>query len=192
MNEVLTAKTEKHLLTVWYDDSKYMYDEIWNEVSFISNHNDYDDKGPNSHLRIEELIDGDIPEGLEIVPIRAYIHSGIALSIAGDKYQFDCPFDSGMFGFLVFNKGEFGSKNRGLEGFVRSWAALLNGEVYGFTLESISSCKCCSQSTNETIDCIGGFYSYIDYSDMIDAMLEYVDINETDMIALKNEVTKGY
>ncbi len=189
MNNILEAKTKKHLLTVWCDDgSEYIYDDLWEEVSFISHHRDYDSKGElKDHGTLD--IDTNI---YEIVPVTAYIHSGIALTVdTSNNYPFNCQFDSGLFGFLVFKKGEFGVNNIGLEGFVRSWAALLNGEVYGFTIETISSCNCCNQSTNETIDSCGGFYGYNDYKELYKSMLEHVDINEADLKALKLEVEKG-
>jgi len=84
---------------IGYDDyAEHMFDDLWHGVSFISNHRDYADKGDMSHIRIESILDGDIPEGYEVAKIHAYIHGGISLSLG----SFSCPWDSGVFGFLLF------------------------------------------------------------------------------------------
>lgn len=144
-------------VTIGYDDhAEYMFDELWHGVSFISNHRDYADKGDMSHIRIEALMEGDIPEGYEVAKVNAYIHGGIALSL-GD---FSCPWDSGVFGFLLFKTGEFGDDNQGLEGFVKHWTAILNGHIYYFTIENeteiIESCNGfdCMDYMKEEIDSI--------------------------------------
>ena len=113
-------------VTIGYDEAHWMYDDLWYDVSFISNHRNYADQGKLSHIRIEELMDGNVPEGYEAVKVYAYIHGSIALGLT----PFSCPWDSGFMGYVLFQTGEFGDNNIGLEGFVKNWQAILNGEIY--------------------------------------------------------------
>lgn len=153
-----------------YDDSSWMYDELWDGVSFISNHRGYADEGEMSHIRIESLMEGNIPKGYEIAPITAYIHGGIALTASkNDSYPFNCQWDSGLFGFILFKTGEFGDNNIGLEGFVNYWEAILNGNIYYFTIED----------ENDIIESCGGFSDMDDMKkeidNLIDSMVKYQD-----------------
>jgi hypothetical protein len=162
---------------IWHDDyCHYMYDELWDEVTFISNHRDYSSQGQHSNLDIQDCIDGILPDGFESVPVNAYIHSGIALCLG----SFECPWDSGVFGFLVFKKGEFGENNIGLKGFVKHWNSVLMGEVYGFTIDDGDS--------------IGGFVGY-DYvieeaNDAIDNHIKQIKKRKVEKlkVLIKNRV----
>lgn len=141
-----------------YDECHWLFDELWeNGVSFISNHRDYADKGELSHIRIEALMDGDIPQGYEAVKVYAYIHGNIALSVN----KFNCPWDSGFMGYLLFKTGEFGENNIGVEGFIRHWQAVLNGEIYFFTIED----------ENQMIESCGGFDDYDYMKKEIDSII---------------------
>lgn len=151
-------------VTTEHDDASWMYDDLWHGVSFISNHNNYKSMGEMSHIRVESLLDGDIPEGYEAVKVYAYIHGSIALSVK----PFSCPWDSGLMGYLLFKTGEFGNNNIGLEGFVKSWNAIINGEVYYFTIQD---------ENGEVLDSCGGFddYDYMkkEIDSIINGMVEY-------------------
>jgi hypothetical protein len=127
--EVIKIDANKRIV-IWYDDmSDYMYEELWQEITFITNHRDYKSQGP---LADSELEDIDL-EIHDIVPITAYIHSGIALYIGHSR---PCEFDSGCLGHIIFKKGEFGDNNRGLKPFVNNWASILNGQIYGISFET--------------------------------------------------------
>jgi len=160
-------------VTIGYDDhAHYMYDELWYDVSFISNHRDYADKGPMSHIRIEALMEGDIPEGYECVPVKAYIHGRIALTVnPNEGYPFTCPWDTGMLGFVLFKTGEFGENNIGLEGFVAHWQSCLNGDIYYFTIED---------QNGEFVESCGGF-------DDMDYMKKEIDSIVDSMVQIDNE-----
>lgn len=146
-----------------HDDASYLYDDLWYGVSFISNHRNYADKGEMSHIRIESLLDGDIPEGYEAHKVYGYLKGGIMLSLE----PFSCPWDSGLMGYVLFKTGEFGEANIGLKGFVKHWSAVWNGDVYYFTIEE----------NDEVIESCGGFddYNYMkkEIDSIINGMVEY-------------------
>lgn len=135
--EIETYKQDGLEIGIFYDDlGHHMYDDLWYDVNFISNHREYRSEG-----QFKEL--SDIPDGYEIVNVFAYIHGGIALSTS----KHSCQWDSGFFGFLVFKKGEFGDDNIGVEGFVKEWTAILNNHIYAYiitddTLETLSASGC--------------------------------------------------
>jgi hypothetical protein len=134
------------------------------EIVFLSNHRDYNDQNTDFSLNDFESIE-DIKEhfqGKEIVAVNAYIHSGIALSL-GSSYPFNCQFDSGVFGFLIFEPGTFGENNCGLSGWVESWGKCLNGEVYYYAIED---------DQGEILDSCGGFIGYEHAQEEANAVLK--------------------
>jgi hypothetical protein len=163
MLETINIESLGVTVKLGYDqDCHWMYDELWYDVTFISNHRDYADKGNLSHLTIEHILDNDIPEGYEAVPVSAYIHGGIALTVSETGYPFNCRWDSGTFGFLLFKTGEFGNNNIGLDGFVKHWQAVLNGEIYYYIIED----------ENDVIESCGGYDDYDDMKNDIDSIIE--------------------
>jgi hypothetical protein len=172
-NRVLRIEIPFKVFSIFYDEcSSYLYDDLWeNDVTFLSNHRDYRSQGDNKNFDIEEVIETQgacLDKGYTFAVVNAYIHSGIALSLS----KFDCQWDSGLFGLLIFREGEFGKDNIGLEGFIRSWAAILNGEIYGFRLDKVSTCASCSHTHEDEIDSCWGFYGYESMKDMVSCMLE--------------------
>jgi hypothetical protein len=171
-------------------DASYFLNYLFDNVTFISNHRDYSDKGPLSHFQVEHITDNELPENIEAVPITAYIHGGIALSLSNSEYPFNCRFDSGVFGFLLFEKGEFGENNRGLPGFIRAFNALLMNEVYWIGSYEIDTWKSSKgeirEEKGEIIDSIGGFYGYESNGEMIDSMLEHLELSDKDKENVKH------
>ena len=176
LNDKLTFKMN-------YDEdcgySCHLFDDLWQNVSFISNHRDYNDKGENDNYDIDDLLDDDGEllseiDGMLIVPVSAYIHGGIALSLG----SLSCPWDSCVFGLLLFKNGEFGENNRGLTGFIHGWSELLNNNVYSFQIEERTKCKHCGQTETKILDSCGGFYGYESESEMIKCMKEYINLDD--------------
>ena len=147
-----TYKQNGFSVNIEHDDSCYFYDDLWQGVSFISNHRDYVCEGELSHFTLEHVMNNELPDDIVAIPVRAYIHGRIALTVSDTGYPFNCRFDSGTFGYLLFKTGEFGKDNIGLEGFVKHWQAVLNGDIYYFVIEK----------NGEVIDSCGGFDD-IDY-----------------------------
>lgn len=136
-------------LKIEHDDMGHDFWDDETEVIFISGHRDYKSENTSYCLNDFEDIE-EIREtypNCDIVPIDAYIHGGIALSIN----TFSCPWDSGVFGSLVFPKGTFGKHTIGLEGFVETWSQCLNGEIYGYIIEN---------DQGEKLDSCWGFIGY--------------------------------
>jgi hypothetical protein len=158
---------------VWDDEHGYnQLEDHFQEVMFISNNRDYSNK--NTDLKIEGFLPsllrrGEIPnlqktkkingKIYQITPVFSYIHSGIALSLNNDGYPFNDRWDAGFFGVLLHKKGDIV-----LDSFISSWASLLNGEVYGFTLEM----------NGKQIESVGGYFGYDSEKEMIESMLESV------------------
>ena len=126
MSLSLKIEHDEYCNDIWEDES---------ELIFLSNHRDYSSRN-NDGVEIDQFESMDelkahYGNDFEIVAINAYIHSGIALSLN----EFNCQWDSGLFGLLIFKKGEFGENDQGLKGFVETWSMNWNGENYAYTIE---------------------------------------------------------
>ena len=98
------------------------------------------------------------------LPVYMYDHSGIGLSTDNSRYPFNCPWDSGMLGYIYVTyeqvREEFGWKNLTKERIqkIRShlqneldvYSQYLEGRAYGYHL----ICKDCG----EELDTCWGFY----------------------------------
>lgn len=79
-------------------------------------------------------------------PIRGYEHGQFGFSLDGTAagYPFDCPWDSGFYGFLLVNPESFADKKQAAS-LLKEYQSWVNGEVYGYVIadkegEQLSSC----------------------------------------------------
>jgi hypothetical protein len=166
----------KELRIVLDEDSSMFYSDLWeNGVTFFSNHKHYSSEGVNKNINLESDIERSRfeNEGYIIIPVYAYIHSGITVSLV----PFNCRWDSGLFGHLAFKKGEFGENNQGLKGFIAQWNSLLSGEVYGYQIIETETCNL-GHEHEEVIDSCYGFYGYDNDADMIKSMIIHFMTND--------------
>lgn len=123
----------------WEDDSLFL---ITTNNRYFSNQR----KG----FTLDKARDGDYKRDYHCLPLYAYIHSGIALSLGNGSYPFTCPWDSGQIGFVLVKK-RYGFRNirKAAESLVQEWNQYLNGDVWGFRifeegengdLEELDSC----------------------------------------------------
>ncbi len=131
---------------------------------------DHDDFGGWNEMAqwIEEKMDGAI-----VLPVRMYDHSGIAFAMGLDslRYPFQCPWDSGMVGFMFVTKAklieEYGddsdkSKAKALacmQGELKVYNQYHAGDIYGFILRD-KPCEHCDDETGDHLDSCWGFYGY--------------------------------
>lgn len=127
-----------------------------------------------------------------IKPLYLYDHSGITISVN----DFRDPFDSGLTGFAFVSKEEW-LKNTGstdeehwrdlatqnLLDEVNLYDTYLKGEVYSYSLSSVSICACCGQEVEESIDSCGGFYGSEIHEN---GMLEYLPEEFVEMFKEEN------
>jgi hypothetical protein len=163
-NTIETIKYKNYELKIEHDydchdllSDHFNYDIKENNPIFISNHRDYSSINTDYKIESFENLDEikDTYKDYEIYSVNAYIHSGVALSL-GSEYPFNCSFDSGLFGFLLVKKTE----KMSVESFIKSWSMILNGEIYGYTLDKTILCKSCETSHTENIDSCWGFVGY--------------------------------
>ena len=109
-----------------------------------------------------------------------YDHSGITISLD----DFRDPWDSGIVGIIYMDKQTTIDNFPGADEI--SWYVIaeehirdevseydqwITGDVWGYTLEKVTTCECCGQEERETIDSMGGFYG----NDILsNGMLEYL------------------
>lgn len=136
-----------------------------------------DDNTPQQRDRriIEELKDYACIKFLYL-----YDHSGITISTS----DFRDPWDSGIVGIIYMDKpttlANFPSANEDvwysiadqhIEDEVKEYDQWITGDIWGYTLEKITTCKCCGKEETETVDSMGSFFG----NDVLsNGMLEYL------------------
>ena len=117
----------ENLFTLYFSQNRY----VSGDERIREGHNQHDFEQSGAYL---------------VFPVYAYIHSCVALSIN----PFSCPWDSGQIGFAVISRAdlekEYGWKRvspqrwRKLEQYLKNeldeYTAYLNGEVYGYVIET--------------------------------------------------------
>lgn len=105
------------------------------------------------------------------LPLYAYIHSGVALSLGNTSYPFNDRWDSGQVGWVLVKKNQgFRNIRKAAMSLLSEWNSYLSGEVYGFEVERISEhdedcegdlseCQC----DGEHVDSCWGFIGDIKY-----------------------------
>ena len=100
-------------------------------------------------------------EPFKALPLYAYVHSGVALSL-GRGYPFDCPWDSGQIGFVVVDPRELSAPDDDTCGTqaaltVDAWNQYLSGDVWGYIVERVTTCDHGDEHA-EHVDSCWGFY----------------------------------
>lgn len=110
-------------------------------------------------------------KGIYALPVYAYVHSGMAISLK----PFSCPWDSGVSGWIYVNKAHF-CKEMGMkkfsskraykiaEGEVSELNQYINGEVYGYSVETRASVE---DEWEETGDSCWGFFGSESIPEMV-------------------------
>jgi hypothetical protein len=92
---------------------------------------------------------GEYKANYHVLPLYAYIHSGVALSVSRGG-QFSDQWDSGQIGYvLVQKRAGFRNILKAAEMLVAEWNQWLAGDVYGYVVEG---------ADGEQIDSCWGFY----------------------------------
>jgi hypothetical protein len=103
---------------------------------------------------LEGCRDGEYKKDYHVLPLIAYIHSGVALSL-GRGGQFSDPWDSGQIGYvLVKRRSGFRDILKAAESLVSEWNSWLSGEIYGYIVED---------SDGEHMDSCWGFLGDIKF-----------------------------
>lgn len=131
------AGSRYRLGTIEADPDSHFADLLHDETG-----EDVDDIGEDDAIdRLQTM-------GWTILPAYAYIHGGVALSLA----TFSCPWDSGQFGFIVVSPEQWRAlgvsvehRDRYIQSAFQEWAEWLAGNVYGYRItddagDEVDSC----------------------------------------------------
>ena len=109
-------------------------------------------------------------DGVIVLPVRMYDHSGISFAMGLDslRYPFQCPWDSGMVGFMFVTKAklieEYGDNSENsqkkamkcLQAELEVYNQYHAGDVYGYIFRE-KPCEACGGPGEEKDSC-WGFY----------------------------------
>lgn len=122
---------------------------------------------------IQENVDRCINRGGVVLPVFAYIHSGITITTNTDRnYPFNCPWDSGQCGVIIAPIEKIlknfimqgitpGLKDRArtvLADEIKTFDQYLRGDIYGFTIIQKKTCEQCKHTEEEVLESCWGFY----------------------------------
>lgn len=157
-----------------HDESPMNPREWDNITSMVLHHRRYSLEGGDLYPLCEtiEELEANIREDHDVVMAKVvygYDHSGLWMSI-NRVYPFDCPWDSGVLGIIYIDrenlKKAYGDgASTPTEDKLRTiiadelseYAAYVNGEVYGFIVESMN------EEDGEEIESCWGYYGYEGY-----------------------------
>ena len=137
-------------ITIWEHEPAENPND-WNDNCFLL-HKHRSFTVTHTKFKIEDVIEDYetdkecIHENHWIVPIQAYIHSGVVLQVGCKEQGWDISFA----GFVLANCNEYTTyedAEAAAENLIKSWNEYLSGEVYEFTVEN-----------DEYDDCCGGYY----------------------------------
>lgn len=163
METAETTNYKNYTINVYYDECAESPRKWDNLGTIYSNHREYNPDG-HSIDELGDLMDdilANLNENYYYLPIYAYIHSGIALSVGDNSYPFNDRWDSGLFGFIAITKDKaiklgYDEEKilKYLEGEVEILNRFYDGEVYGYEILN---------QYDEEVDSCWGFIEDIDY-----------------------------
>lgn len=175
---VQTLVNEGKRVEICRDDNPESPNEWGDEDLFLCGYHRDFTTGPEGWKEVLQECVGKVMEGVDptevhdthvIFPLRAYIHSGVALSLGAGGYPFNDQWDSCWVGAVVVKKDpeEFGGRPfvDVAQGLVNEWNQFLSGDVYGLQFyEQVHDPKS-GEATAQfaEVDSCWGFYG-IDYA----------------------------
>lgn len=141
-------KYKGYTINIYPDDAHDQGPSEWGdtELFLIGDHNQF---YVNNDLidDIHNLTTED-KKKYHIIPLIAYIHSGVSLSITNESYPFNDKWDSCQVGYVFISKKDTKSKIKAkklAKELINDWNMYLTGNVYGFIVfdpqgEEIGSC----------------------------------------------------
>ena len=180
--ELHNEEYKGYKIIVSYDEYAYSPRENSNVSCLFLNHRRYDfewyDSGISKGDNIDELVKELKASGYKyIMPVYAYIHSDVSLSLG----SFSCPFDSGVLGVIATTDGnirEMGIKKhkkniiKAYEYELDLYNKYINGYVYAYETLKANTCKCCN---NVSYDIIDSCVSIYDDDDALETAKSYID-----------------
>ena len=134
----------------------------------------------NTAKQRDRRIMEDLKEHVCVKFLYLYDHSGITISLE----DFRDPWDSGIVGIIFMDKQTtienfpnaddiswYVIAEEHIRDEVREYDQYITGDIWGYTLEKVTTCECCGKEETEDIDSMGGFYG----NDILsNGMLEYL------------------
>lgn len=107
-----------------------------------------------------------------VLPLYAYIHSGVALSLDNTRYPYNDQWDACQVGYVFVKRGRLSGKSREqalgtAQRYIDEWNMFLDGNIYGYVIEA-------PENDSHYIESICGFYAE-DWEEVLREARESVD-----------------
>lgn len=173
-------ENQKRQLTIYRDEDYYGEGEGLDTdcINFISRKKGHSIGIKHSYTSMAET-EKDYPSTeFYSFKIFAYEHSGVIYSLDNTSYPFNCSFDGYWAGYCFLSKNAwltYRDAKDYLQSCIEAQNAINAGNVYGYVIELITTCKCCGQEIERTTeDRLGGFYVLKDMQSYLDK--EWLDV----------------
>jgi len=133
MDAVKTVDYKGYTIAVHQDTDATSPDDWGNEDLFlITTRNRYFEV-QRKGFDLDDAASGVYKKDYHVIPLIAYCHSGVSLSLSSDRYPFNDQWDAGQIGFVLVKKRQgFRDINKAAESLVEEWNDYLSGNVYGY------------------------------------------------------------
>lgn len=186
MNVIKEVKKGKEILRIMVDPDPVdprEWDNLGTMVCFHRNYKLGDNHDFESPEDFENWLEEQKKNGEKfiILPLFLYDHSGISISTGIEPNWYHKNWDSGQVGWIYVSysdiRKEYNIKKISLDrarqvtenliSEVKIYNQYLTGDVYGFEIVKLKTCKCCGNTEEEHVDSCWGFYGY-DLQNIID------------------------
>ncbi|MDX1372758.1 MAG: hypothetical protein R3321_09830 [Nitrososphaeraceae archaeon] len=159
-----TLKLRNKTVEIFNDEYDDQSPREWDNLGIMAFfHGRYNLGDNHDFVSPDDLLEFMKEENPISLPVYMYDHSGIGLSTDNSRYPYNCPWDSGMLGYIYVERdtirSEYGWKNLTqdridkiksyLEGEVETYNFFVQGRTYYF----VATCDLCGET-----DSCGGFY----------------------------------
>ena len=172
MERVKTIQYKQHVINIIQDeDYNITSDDGDNEVFLLYYHKDFwiTRKGFEKSPTLADIKAW--KKEYRLIPVYAYIHSGVALSLGNEVYPFNDKWDVSSCGMVMIKKGSWNDKKKqqisAAQALIDEYNGILSGNVFGYEI---------TFNDNE-IDSCWGYIGDIDKSGIIDEAKSIIDYN---------------
>ena len=113
----------------------------------------------------------EIEKQFHVFGLEAYIHSGVVLALRGEGGFPDRQWDVSQLGAVFVSRKEARTEKQARTialAHIKYWNNYLSGNVYGFHIVKMETCKCCGHTNEEIVDSAWGFNGDMEESGVLE------------------------
>ena len=171
MEAIKTINYQDHVIKIFFDenyDSDFLNEA--DDIFLVYYHRSFwvTRKGFENEPSEDEF--AELQKEYYFIPVYAYIHSGVSLSLGTSNYPFNCRFDTSLCGGIFIKKdSEYFQDNeiriKAAQAVIDEYNNVLSGQVFGYEITY----------NDDFVDSCWGFIGYYEKSGIIDECKSLID-----------------